>query len=150
VENMEREPKTLQEAIVHFSDPDRCFKFLMVRRFSEGAYCPQCGAKDVRFILGDSECRAMLIDSDFVDTLDGAVAEGAPRPPVVVVCGGGAPAAPAIGLDAFLRNQPDRLDSAPMSPDDMAFWIYTSGTTGTPKAAVHCHHDVLPGDLYLG
>jgi hypothetical protein len=47
---MEREPKTLQEAIVHFSDPDRCFKFLMARRFAEGAYCPVCGAKDVRFI----------------------------------------------------------------------------------------------------
>jgi transposase-like protein len=47
---MEREPKTLQEAIVYFSDPDRCFKFLMARRFAQGAYCPMCGAKDVRFI----------------------------------------------------------------------------------------------------
>src|SRR5208282_4693226 len=100
-------------------------------------------AKDVRFIIDDSDCRAMLIDRDFVETLDGAVAEGASRPPVLVVCGAGEPASPAIGLDAFLRNQPDRLDSAPMSPDDMAFWLYTSGTTGTPKAAVHCHRDVL-------
>ncbi len=47
---MEREPKTLQEAIVYFSDPERCFRFLMARRFAEGAYCPICGAKDVRFI----------------------------------------------------------------------------------------------------
>ncbi len=107
-------------------------------------------AKDVRYIIGDSECRAMLIDRDFVETLDGAVAEGASRPPVLVVCGPGEPVSPAIGLDAFLRNQPDRLDSAPMSPDDMAFWLYTSGTTGMPKAAVHSHRDVLPGDLYLG
>lgn len=107
-------------------------------------------AKDVHFIIEDSDCRVMLIDRDFVETLEGAVAQGAPRPPVVVVCGAGEPASPAIGLDAFLRNQPDRLDSAKMSPDDMAFWLYTSGTTGMPKAAVHCHHDVLPGDLYLG
>ena len=47
---MEREPKTLQEAIVYFSDSDRAFKFLMARRFSEGAYCPVCGAKEPRFI----------------------------------------------------------------------------------------------------
>ncbi|MGA9507244.1 MAG: IS1595 family transposase [Candidatus Sulfotelmatobacter sp.] len=47
---MEREPKTLQEAIVYFSNPDRCFMFLMARRFSHGAYCPVCDAKDVRFI----------------------------------------------------------------------------------------------------
>lgn len=47
---MEREPKTLQEAIVYFSNPDRCFMFLMARRFSHGAFCPNCGAKDVRFI----------------------------------------------------------------------------------------------------
>jgi hypothetical protein len=47
---MEHEPKTLQEAIVHFSDPDRAFKFLMARRFADGAYCPVCGAKEPRFI----------------------------------------------------------------------------------------------------
>ena len=57
---MEREPKTLQEAIVYFSDPDRCFKFLMARRFSEGAYCPICGTKGVRFIATRKlwECKA--------------------------------------------------------------------------------------------
>jgi transposase-like protein len=47
---MEREPKTLQEAIVYFSDPDRCQAFLMVRRFPDGTYCPVCGSKDVRYI----------------------------------------------------------------------------------------------------
>src|ERR1700733_1174582 len=47
---MEHEPKTLQEAIVYFSDPDRCQAFLMVRRFPDGAYCPVCGSKDVRYI----------------------------------------------------------------------------------------------------
>jgi transposase-like protein len=47
---MEREPKTLQEAIVYFSDSDRCFKFLMARRFPHGAFCPNCDAKEVRFI----------------------------------------------------------------------------------------------------
>lgn len=47
---MEREPKTLQEAILYFSDSDRCQKFLMARRFPTGAYCPICASKDVRYI----------------------------------------------------------------------------------------------------
>jgi hypothetical protein len=44
------EPKTLQQAIVYFADPDRCHKFLLARRFPDGAICPTCGAKDVRYI----------------------------------------------------------------------------------------------------
>jgi transposase-like protein len=44
------DPKTLQEAIVHFSDPERCFQFLLPRRFPREVYCPQCGRTDVRFI----------------------------------------------------------------------------------------------------
>jgi hypothetical protein len=47
---MEREPKTLQQAIVYFSDPDRCFAFLSARIFPDGAICPQCGSKDIRFL----------------------------------------------------------------------------------------------------
>src|ERR1700680_3966897 len=47
---MATEPKTLQQAIVYFSDPERCFQFLRARIFPDGATCPQCQAKDVRFI----------------------------------------------------------------------------------------------------
>ncbi|HXP30152.1 MAG TPA: benzoate-CoA ligase family protein [Stellaceae bacterium] len=108
-------------------------------------------ARDVRFAITDSACRAMVIDREFLDLFDEAVADGGLRPPVLVVCcTASEPAAPAISLGAFLKDRPDRLESAPMSPDDMAFWIYTSGTTGTPKAAVHCHHDLLLGDLHVG
>jgi transposase-like protein len=44
------EPKTLQEAIIHFSDPDNCLSFLVARRFRDGMFCPRCGSKEVRFI----------------------------------------------------------------------------------------------------
>lgn len=45
-----KQPKTLQEAIKHFADPDNCLKFMVARRWPNGVECPTCGSKDVRFI----------------------------------------------------------------------------------------------------
>lgn len=44
------EPKSLQEAIVYFSDPDRCIDYLAIRRWPDGVViCPGCGSKKVKF-----------------------------------------------------------------------------------------------------
>jgi transposase-like protein len=43
-------PKTLQEAIRYFSDPDRCLKFMVDIRWPDGVKCPTCGSAEVRFI----------------------------------------------------------------------------------------------------
>src|SRR5712692_5054103 len=47
---MAPEPKTLQQAIIYFADPDNCLNFLVARRFREGVFCPRCASKDVRFL----------------------------------------------------------------------------------------------------
>ena len=44
------EPKTLQEAVVYFSDPDRCISYLVARRWPDGVSCPTCGRADVSYI----------------------------------------------------------------------------------------------------
>ena len=43
------EPKSLQEAIVYFSNPDNCMDYLAVRRWPNGVVCPGCGATKVSF-----------------------------------------------------------------------------------------------------
>jgi len=43
-------PKTLQQAITHFSNPDNCLKYMVARRWPNGVECPTCGSKEVRFI----------------------------------------------------------------------------------------------------
>lgn len=46
-----KEPKTLQAAIVYFSDPDRALAYMVTRRWRDGnVICPTCGADGVRFI----------------------------------------------------------------------------------------------------
>src|ERR1700719_2527421 len=47
---MEQEPKTLQEAIVYFSNPDNCHEYLVARRWPNGVTCPRCGSHDVIFL----------------------------------------------------------------------------------------------------
>jgi hypothetical protein len=45
------EPKTLQAAIEHFSNPDNCLKTLVARRWPDGVVvCPTCGSTEVRFL----------------------------------------------------------------------------------------------------
>jgi len=47
---MASEPKTLQEAILYFSDPANCREYLVARRWPKGVSCPRCGSMDVLFL----------------------------------------------------------------------------------------------------
>ncbi len=49
VNAMSQEPKTLQEAILYFSNPDNCIDYLAVRRWPRGVACPTCGSEKVSF-----------------------------------------------------------------------------------------------------
>ena len=47
----EQEPKTLLEAVVHFTNQDNCLSYLATRRWPNGVVvCPRCGSTDVGFI----------------------------------------------------------------------------------------------------
>ena len=44
------EPKSLQEAIIYFSNPDNCIDYLAIRRWPNGkVVCPTCGSEKVKF-----------------------------------------------------------------------------------------------------
>jgi len=46
-----KEPESLQEAAVYFSNPDNCLEYLKVRRWRDGIVrCPNCGSDQVKFI----------------------------------------------------------------------------------------------------
>jgi transposase-like protein len=47
---MEREPTTLQQAILYFADPANCRDYLMARRWPDGVICPRCGSQNVIFL----------------------------------------------------------------------------------------------------
>ncbi len=44
-------PKTLQQAIIHYSDPDNCIAFLVSRRWPDGVVkCPTCGSDALKYV----------------------------------------------------------------------------------------------------
>jgi transposase-like protein len=51
---MEREPSSLQEAIIYFANPGNCRNYLVARRWPNGIQCPTCGCKQVRFLANQN------------------------------------------------------------------------------------------------
>jgi transposase-like protein len=47
---MNKEPQTLQEAIIYFADPANCREYLVARRWPNGVICPRCGSSKVVFL----------------------------------------------------------------------------------------------------
>ena len=43
------EPKTLQEAVIFYSNPENCLRKMASTRWPSGVLCPNCGSKSVSF-----------------------------------------------------------------------------------------------------
>jgi long-chain acyl-CoA synthetase len=86
-------------------------------------------AKEIAFILSNSECRVCLATPEMADKL--SALRGAEGPLSTLIVVGSADYA------ALKRAEPIRdVDS---TPQDEAWLFYTSGTTGRPKGAVLTH-----------
>jgi benzoate-CoA ligase family protein len=98
---------------------------------------------DYRYLLADSEARAVLVDADLLPKVAEALA-GHTEPVRLVVANGPAAGAPgdALVLDDLLAEHAGELAPAPTHRDDAAFWLYSSGSTGRPKGVVHLQHDL--------
>jgi transposase-like protein len=66
---MAAEPKTLQDAIIYFSNPDNCVSYLLAHRaeWKNGVVCPTCGSKDVGYIASRRlwQCKSRHPKSQF-------------------------------------------------------------------------------------
>ena len=93
---------------------------------------------DYAYFLSESRARFAIVHSSLMGEFAPAL-EGQRYSPRVIVCG--ERIAGFLHWDDFLGSASSRLDPAPVSEDDAAFWLWTSGSTGRPKGAVHSHRD---------
>jgi transposase-like protein len=61
-------PKTLQQAIVHFANPENCLKFMVKVRWPDGVVlCPTCGRNDAVFLKNQNkwQCKSVHTKRQF-------------------------------------------------------------------------------------
>jgi ISXO2-like transposase domain/Transposase zinc-ribbon domain len=101
------QPKTLQEAIVYFNNPDNCVSYLVAHRteWKDGVICPTCGSKDVGYIASRRvwQCRTRHPKAQFSVKV-GTIMEDS-----------------ALGLDKWLT----------------AIWMQTSMKNGVSSWEIH-------------
>ncbi|MFL5292116.1 MAG: benzoate-CoA ligase family protein [Myxococcales bacterium] len=93
-------------------------------------------AADVDYMLRDSRARVLVVSEPLLEKL-APILRGQPFLKHVVVQGKGKQ------LDDLLAAASPRLEAAPTTTDDVAFWLYSSGSTGTPKGAMHLQQDLV-------
>jgi transposase-like protein len=75
------EPKTLQEAIITFADPDNALWYMAGKRWPNGVVCPTCGRVDVNFLAKQRhwQCKGKHALRQFTAKV-GTVFEDSPLP----------------------------------------------------------------------
>jgi benzoate-CoA ligase family protein len=93
---------------------------------------------DYAYFLQESRARIAVVHSSLLAEFAPALSERCSCKNIIVC---GEPADGYIPWDQFLKSGSPKLEAAPTSKDDAAFWLWTSGSTGRPKAAVHLQQD---------
>jgi transposase-like protein len=104
---MAAEPKTLQDAIIYFANPDNCVSYLVAHRteWKDGVICPTCGSKDVGYVASRRlwQCKSRHTKAQFSVKV-GTIMEDS-----------------AIGLDKWL----------------VAIWMQTNMKNGVSSWEIH-------------
>jgi benzoate-CoA ligase family protein len=95
-------------------------------------------SQDYRFALEDSRCMGLVYSPEFTGEVEPALVASGHRPDFVVPTEGA-----EDSIESGLDDASPELAVAPAKADDDCFWLYSSGSTGPPKAAVHCHRDLV-------
>ena len=128
-------------------------------------------SNDYAHLLRDSRARIVVVSEALLDRFAPALEDQTHVERVVVAGGvaqGDAPAPAGAGtsgrpraaagtgaadhrrLADLLAAASPRLDAAPTTCDDVAFWLYTSGSTGIPKGSMHLHRDLVTTAEHYG
>ncbi len=107
----------------------------------------QLRADDLAYRARDTEARFAVVEAGLVEEAVGAHDAGCGLERVIVAPGD--PSGRFDSLDALAAEAEPVEGWADTGADDLCLIVYTSGTTGRPKAAAHCHRDLMAtGDTF--
>jgi acyl-CoA synthetase (AMP-forming)/AMP-acid ligase II len=91
-------------------------------------------SEEIAFVIGNSEARALFVNSEFLPRIESLRGELADLQHVIVFDD------EAQATAEFVEGD---VSDAPIEKDDEAIIIYTSGTTGKPKGCLLTHGNVI-------
>src|SRR4051812_30325592 len=98
---------------------------------------PLLRAADYAYFVQESRARLLVTSRACIERVEPALGERHALRKVLVVGESG-----DRGFERWVSDTPaQRVETAPTTRDEAAFWLWTSGSTGRPKAAVHAHQD---------
>src|SRR5256714_13136971 len=77
-----KKPTTLQQAVLHFADPDNCLNFMVKLRWPDGkVICPTCGREGAAFLQNQRkwQCKSIHAKRQFSAKI-GTIFEDSPIP----------------------------------------------------------------------
>lgn len=100
-------------------------------------------------LLADSRAKAIITTAQLWAPLR-ARRKDFPLLRHVVIVGGGERYGGEHDFHVLTDGARAKLQAAPTSAEDIAFWLHTSGSTGTPKWAIHLQRDMLYSERLYG
>ncbi|MCD6031634.1 MAG: long-chain fatty acid--CoA ligase [Thermomicrobiales bacterium] len=97
---------------------------------------------EIRYIVDDADARAIIVQDDLLDQVEGIRADLAFAPDRYVHFGGEKTPPGYRSYEALIGSASASEPAAPVHPEDIWTIMYTSGTTGRPKGAIRSHESV--------
>ncbi len=94
-------------------------------------------AEEITFVINDSEARALLVHSEFLETIN-SIRGDLPQLEAIIPFDD-----EAVATANFVSKDSSPANDIQLNCDDEAIIIYTSGTTGKPKGCLLTHGNLI-------